>query len=150
MRSLFNKGAINKYLPGIILLSHGGLAMGMLDTVKLIMGNTENMAAFTLDEMDDAEKFRAAFLDAVEAFPAGVVIFVDMFGGSPCNQLLMSAHKITNKFCAISGMNLPLVTEAIAMRTIHTGDELYDAILKIIPGSIVNLNTIIAGLAEDD
>lgn len=149
MHIQFEKNTINKDLPGIILLSHGGLALGMLDTITLIMGKSENIAVLTLDEQDDPEYFRAAFLEIVEAYPSGAAIFIDMFGGSPCNQLLMSARCIKNNFCAISGMNLPLVSEAITMRSICKGDALAKAILSVAQDSIVDLEPVIDRLESD-
>lgn len=150
MNRRFDKAAVQRQLPGVVFISHGGLALGMLDTVTLIMGKQHNLAAFTLDENDDPILFREAFMEAVEAFCAGVVIFVDMFGGSPCNQLLLASGTIRTDFCAVSGMNLPLVLETIAMRRICRGKELYDAILAAAPASIVHLNKVIEELAADN
>lgn len=139
MRSCFHEEAIQKDLPGIILLSHGGLAMGMLETVGVVLGRAENFAAFSLDPEDDPAVFREAFIRAASAFPAGAVIFVDMFGGSPCNQLLLGASELSVPYCAFSGMNLPLISEAVAMRELCSGEELKSAIAAIVPHAIMDL-----------
>lgn len=148
MNNKFDKTQIREDLPGIVLLSHGALALGMLDTVSLVMGPLQNAAAFTLEAEDDPAAFQAAFTEAVSAFPAGTVVFVDMFGGSPCNRLLAGAEQITGPYCAFSGMSLPLLLEAAAMRELCKGEELREAIKAAIPNAAMDLREVIASLKE--
>ena len=146
MHSYFHEEAVRWELPGIILLSHGGLAIGMRETAEIVLGRTDNLAAFSLDPEDDPVSFREAFLRAAAAFPAGVVVFVDMFGGSPCNQLLLGAEEIPVPYCAFSGMNLPLISEAVAMRELCGGEALRTAILAVVPHAIMDLGAKIGEL----
>lgn len=39
---------VNENLPGIILLSHGPFAVSLLDTARMLFGDAENLAAFSL------------------------------------------------------------------------------------------------------
>ena len=41
---------VNENLPGIILLSHGPFAVSLLDTAKMLFGDSENLAAFSFEE----------------------------------------------------------------------------------------------------
>lgn len=141
MQIHFDKEAVVSNLPGIILLSHGRLAVGMVDTIRIVIGDTRNVAAFSLESNDDPEEYRKAFLDAVRTFSAGSVIFVDMFGGSPCNQLMMATQEMDLPLCAFSGMNLPLISEAISMREITQYQELRDTITEIIPYAIIDIQS---------
>ena len=43
----------------------------------------------------------------------GVIIFADMFGGTPCNQAL---QVVNDKIDLIVGMNLPVVMEVLSKR----------------------------------
>lgn len=149
MRTNFDRENIQENIPGIILLSHGALALGMMDTAGIVLGNTYNLAAFSLDPEDNPETFRSTFLAAAESFPAGVVIFVDMFGGSPCNQLLIGASDLKVSYCAFAGMNLPLLSEALSMRELYTGEALQMAIAEIIPHAIMDLGDLIQNLKEE-
>ena len=52
MHIKYDKAAIDPSLPGILLLSHGDLAIGLMDTVQAVIGTTSNIAAFTLSHED--------------------------------------------------------------------------------------------------
>ncbi len=135
----FNKADINPAIPGILLLSHGDLAIGLMDTVQAVIGTTTNIAAFTLSHEDDPLIYQKAFISAANSFPEGVVILLDVFGGTPCTRLLLSAQEIHVPFCAFAGMNFPLVSEAIAAREIFCGEELRTTIRDIVPYTIVDV-----------
>jgi len=149
MKKFFNEAEIQKEIPGIVLLSHGALALGMLDTARVVLGNAYNIAAFALEAADDPEVYRETFMRAVEAFPAGAIILVDMFGGSPCNQLFLASSQIKTPYCAFSGMSLPLVVEAATMRELYTGNELKEAIQATVSSAIVDLDAAIVELTAD-
>ena len=53
---------VNKDLPGIILLSHGPFAVSLVDTAKMLFGESENIAAYSLEPGDDIDKYREAFV----------------------------------------------------------------------------------------
>lgn len=146
MESIFDRNDIVPGLPGIILLSHGPLALGMLETTRLITDNTKNMAAFTVEAGDSPEDFAKAFAEAIELLPDEVIIFTDMMSGTPCNQLLLASASIDKPFLSFAGMNLPLVSEAVFMRRICSGQELEEAIMQAGAVSIVNLRVVIEEL----
>ena len=79
---------VNKDLPGIILLSHGPFAVSLVDTAKMLFGESENIAAYSLEPGDDIDKYREAFVEMINEFPEGSMILVDLFGGTPCNQVM--------------------------------------------------------------
>ena len=93
MHIKYDKAAIDPSLPGILLLSHGDLAIGLMDTVQAVIGTTSNIAAFTLSHEDDPSRYQEAFLSAANSFPEGSVILLDVFGGTPCTRLLLSAQE---------------------------------------------------------
>ena len=94
----------------ILLLSHGGLAKGMLNTLSLFAGENKNITAIS------------AYVDGCEPKPAlekfwrsvneedQVLIFTDIMGGS-VNQLVMPALSRPNTYI-FSGMNLPMLIQA--------------------------------------
>jgi len=131
---------IERKKPGILLISHGEYAVGLLDSVKLITGNTQNTLALILEAGDDIEKFKEEMFTLIGKFPAGVLIFLDLFGGTPSNQFLLGANKITSPFLAFCGMNLPMVLEAVTMRKTSTFDEIREMVLEAGRESIVYLN----------
>ena len=55
-------------LPGIVLLSHGSAALGILESVRLIYPEQPNLAALSLDMGDDTEEFYRKLEKLYQAF----------------------------------------------------------------------------------
>lgn len=115
---------INEKIPGIILLSHGPLAVSLIKTAQMIFGDNENIAAFSLEAGDDLDKYRKAFTETIEAFPENSVIFVDIFGGTPFNQLMRYIQESGKILEIVSGMNLPMLISTAIDRLEIDGKEL--------------------------
>jgi mannose PTS system EIIA component len=102
---------------GIVLVAHGGLAQEFIKTVGEIIGNDLQAAiGVSVDAMDDPEivtpKIEKAIKDVDQG--EGVLIFTDMFGGSPSHlalRFLRAGH-----IDVISGVNLPMLLEAFLER----------------------------------
>ena len=103
-------------LPGIVLLSHGSAALGILESVRLIYPEQPNLAALSLDMGDDTEEFYRKLEKLYQAFHGNCIFFADFNGGTPCNQLRI--FQIRNKvqvFGAL-GFSIPMVLSAIDSR----------------------------------
>lgn len=93
----------------LILASHGNLARGMADTVRMIVGEVPNMVTFVLerDAMEPISDQVRAELNSLDPSEE-VIICTDMVGSSVNNDmvgLLADYPQVT----LVSGMNLPLV-----------------------------------------
>lgn len=103
-------------MKGILLISHGPLAQGMFETAEIFFGqNIAQFAYLTLAADEDPEIFRAHLKEAIKEVNAGdgVIIFADLFGGTPCNQCAFIADEA---YQVITGMNLAMVMECLAQR----------------------------------
>lgn len=93
----------------VILASHGGLATGALDTVRMIVGEAPNVHAVTL-ERDDKEPITAKVEALVKGFSPDDAVYVltDMLGSSVNNSMVeyQAAHPDVT---VIAGMNMPMV-----------------------------------------
>ena len=103
-------------MVGILLVSHGMMAEGMMDSISMFFGdNIPQLDYMRLYSDSNADAFgvemgkRVAELDTGD----GVVIFADLFGGTPCNQAL---RLVSDKVHLIAGMNLPMVMEFLGTR----------------------------------
>ncbi|MGO4928387.1 PTS sugar transporter subunit IIA [Fundicoccus sp. Sow4_F4] len=117
---------------GIQVISHGKLSAGLIDSADMIIGDTENVVSNELKRGQGIEEFREEVKATTESIMSdkGVLIFVDMFGASPYNTSLINSRDIdSEKYKVISGMNLPLLIEAIANRGMMDLDQLYKHIL---------------------
>ncbi len=127
MHKIFNPGEIVPGVPGIVVLSHGSLAVSLVESVRFIMGDVDNIAAFSLEEGDDPNIFCKEFAKAIELFPSETIVFVDLFGGTPYNQLIMCSRRKGVNPLAISGVNMPMLIEAIVARTSSETNGLLNA-----------------------
>lgn len=149
MKVRFDSSHIDPSLTGLIVLSHGPLASALLDSAALLnMGELPNAAAFCLEDGDDLEAYRSAFVEAMRAFPAGCLVFVDIFGGSPSNQLMIASQtEDLGTVYAVSGVNLGMVLEASLNREGLTCEELHGQVMDGAALSIVNMTEKIQELA---
>lgn len=114
---------------GMVLLSHGNMAAGILDTLELIFGNSSNIRVGSLLAGQDIEHFKKQVLAEIQKADSGegVLVFVDLFGASPYNAAVYAKKtlEITNKKVRIvSGMNLSMVLEVATMLSSSNLEEL--------------------------
>lgn len=125
---------------GIQVITHGKMAEGMIDSVDMVLGDTENVVFNELKRGEDIEKFGGRVMETTKEVKSedGVLIFVDMFGASPYNVSFMNSREMeADKYKVIAGVNLPLLIEAISSRGMMTLDELYNHVLSMKSDSII-------------
>lgn len=110
-------------LPGIVLLSHGSAALGILESVRLIYPEQKNLAALTLDMGDDTEEFYREMEKLYEAFQGNCIFFADFNGGTPCNQLRIFQIRNKVQIFGALGFSIPMVLSAIDSRREGLGPE---------------------------
>lgn len=116
----------------IIVVSHANMAEGLVNSVELIMGATQGLTAVGLLPQDSFETFSRSISKVLKSKynEDGVLIMADLFGGTPCNVSALSINKEVDKDLpkmeCISGVNLPMVIEAISMRDSLPLGELKD------------------------
>jgi len=112
---------------GILIVTHGGFAEGLFNAVELIAGKQEKVKTIGLYHGDGIDEFSDKVKNAYEELDDGdgVIIFVDIFGGSPSN-VVMKLMTEKPKIKAITGVNMPMVVEAVMSRDGSTLDELCD------------------------
>ncbi len=104
---------------GILVVTHGDFGKGLLKSAELIVGKQNNTVALGLFHGDSIDDFREKIAKAIEKLDdgEGVLVFTDLYGGSPSNATAMNLREIPNiKFECITGVNLPMVLEALTMR----------------------------------
>lgn len=98
----------------LILASHGNLAEGMLNSVQLLAGPQKNISAITLKPGNSIEAFAQKLSNEIKNQinkEKHVLVLTDMFGGSSTNSALIALQNLD--FKCITGMNLPMVLEAV-------------------------------------
>ncbi|MGD0575737.1 MAG: PTS sugar transporter subunit IIA [Anaerolineales bacterium] len=104
-------------MVGIVLVSHGSMAEGMMDAARMIVGSMESVVSVSLKESDAAEDLMARIETALLEVDQGdgVLILVDAFGASPFNASARVAMQRKNVE-VITGMNLPMLLELAVQR----------------------------------
>lgn len=120
---------------GLLLISHGKMAEGMLDSLHLIMGECEQIRTASLVAGQDFENFKQNVISSIESLDTGegVLVFVDLFGASPCNATQYAMLKLKEKNIkvrTITGMNLPMLLETAAMRYSSSLEEVWEIARK--------------------
>ncbi|GEA92658.1 PTS mannose transporter subunit EIIAB [Pediococcus damnosus] len=105
-------------MVGIIIASHGEFANGILQSGSMIFGEQENVKAVTLKPSEGPDDIKGKLEAAIASFENQdeILFLVDLWGGTPFNQVnnLFEAHK--DKWAIVAGLNLPMLIEAYASR----------------------------------
>ena len=101
---------------GIVIVTHGRLAVEMLSAVQHIVGRQTHVKTVCIGPNDDIEERRNEIAAAIKAVDLGkgVVLVTDMFGGTPCNLAL--THLKKGKIEVLAGANLPSLIKLISVR----------------------------------
>ena len=101
---------------GIIIVTHGNLALELKSAMEHILGIQKNIEIISIKPDDDLEIKKSTLEESIKKVDEenGVIILTDMFGGTPSN-LAISLLKI-GKVEIISGVNLPMLIKLIGLR----------------------------------
>ena len=113
---------------GGLIVTHGRLAIELLNAAETIVGEIHHITAVSLgwhDDVDMATSMIEKALDRVRR-PDGVLILTDMFGGTPTN--ISSTFLDQDKVEVVTGVNLPMV---IKLAQIGEGQTLA-AVAKVV------------------
>lgn len=112
-------------MVGIILVTHGVMADGLLDAARMIVGAKEGVETVQLREEDDVEGLMARIEIAIQNVDAGagVLIMVDLPGASPFNASARLALQ-REELAVVTGVNLPMLAETLVQREGKSLEEL--------------------------
>lgn len=101
---------------GGIIVSHGKLAEELLNVLSIILGEVVNMEAISIGWYDDVEESRKKVNQCLKRVnqKSGVLIFTDMFGGTPSN--LSFSFLKNNRIEIITGVNLPMLIKFVSFQ----------------------------------
>lgn len=102
---------------GGLIVTHGRLAYELLAAAQKIEGRLEGIEAVPLDWNDTVDEAREKIRQALERIgrDRGVIIFTDMFGGTPSNISLSFLEK--DRVEIVTGVNLPMIVKFASLQT---------------------------------
>lgn len=119
----------------IILASHGPFAQGLLECAEMLIGEQENIAVISIQKESNINQVREQLFNTYQKINQGngVLILVDLLGGSPCN--LASELVLTQNDVALyCGINVPTLLEILGNRDLSL-NELHQIIIEVFPDS---------------
>ena len=98
-------------LIGALIVTHGNLANELLKAAQQIEADVAGIEAVPLEWSDSVDDAREKIRVAVEALAHknGIIIFTDMFGGTPSNLSLSFLEE--GRVEIVTGVNLPMIVK---------------------------------------
>lgn len=111
-------------MVGAVIVTHGRLASVLVEVAESIAGRIENIKTVSVNSSDTTENIRNMLASAVKEVDIGkgVIIFTDMFGGTPTNIALSLMEE--GRVEVITGVNLPVTLKFIGHRSDKTLSQL--------------------------
>jgi PTS system mannose-specific IIA component len=112
-------------MVGLLVISHGMLCEGIVDSVGMLAGQIEQLDTVSLKPGMAPETYQKMVREAGERLDtgSGVLVLVDLMGGTPFNTIAMLSQDLNVQI--LTGMNMAmLVTLALERTEETTLDEL--------------------------
>ena len=101
---------------GLVLVTHGQLAVEFRAAMEHVVGPQENVEAIAIGPDDDMEQRRTDIMEAIVRAEtgSGVILLTDMFGGTPSNLAIsvMESARVE----VLAGVNLPMLIKLASVR----------------------------------
>src|SRR4030065_2586008 len=130
---------------GGIIVSHGKLGEELLNALTIILGEAPNIESISIgwyDDVEDSKKKINLSLKRVDQ-KNGVIIFTDMFGGTPSN--LSFSFLKDNQEEIITGINLPMLIKFVSLQR---NNDLRDVARKVVEQGKKNIHLVSALLGS--
>ena len=127
----------------IILMTHGRVGEQMIEGLRMIVGITDEVYAVPLLPGMTVEEYMGQVSSLLEVQEKPSLLMVDMFGGTPSN----CAGGLSSKYPVdvISGVNIPMLIEAVQLRDLYSGEELRQHLVEAGVTGVNDLSKIMAG-----
>jgi PTS system mannose-specific IIA component len=138
---------------GILVLSHGSLSKGIVESGKMIVGTNEKVDFLGLYEGDNIDEFYDRTAKKIKELNdgSGVLVFSDLYGASPFKATAYCVKKLPEvNYRSISGVNFSMFIESVLMREAMDLDELTIHILKTGQEGIKELFTEAKSLSKEE
>lgn len=137
---------------GFILTGHGHFSNGLKSAIDMVAGEQPafEIVPFEGDKAGEyADTLRAA-ITKMRSEQDGVLVFVDLLGGTPFNQSMLVSADVDN-MAVVAGTNLPMLVELIMTRSFGdpTLGELVEKAVQVGKDGVTTM-TLGAAAADDD
>lgn len=136
-------------MVGIIVATHGGFANGILQSAGMVFDSQEDVIACPLMPEEGPNDLKNKMLKAIDSFKNKdeVLFLVDLWSGSPFNQASMLVEEHKDKWALVSGLNLPMLVEALSLRM--DGENAHSIAKQIVLSSRDEIKALPEGLLPE-
>ena len=94
---------------GVVIVTHVSLGQELIKAGEMILGQLKQVESVGIFNRESVDEMRSKIKDAIKRVDngSGVIILVDMFGGTPSNMAL--AFLEDEKVEVVTGVNLPML-----------------------------------------
>ncbi len=140
-------------MVGFVLTGHGQFSNGLASAIDMVAGDQEAFKVVPFEGSQAAtygDDLRQAIVELSETCE-GVLVFVDLLGGTPFNQAMMIAQDVEN-LQIVTGTNLPMLIELLFLRNGATLGDLAEQAVSVGTAGIMHksLDTLASDAAESD
>lgn len=101
---------------GLVLVTHGTLALALRDAMEHVVGKQQNLATVCIESDAAFEGQKAEIAKRISEVDSGdgVILLTDMFGGTPSNLAMSMAAQPNIEI--LGGVNLPMLVKLAKIR----------------------------------
>lgn len=116
---------------GILIVAHDQLGKALIDTSRMIYGDSENLKAVSFVHGEGLDILKNKIIDEVNEMETenGCMVLLDIFAGTPMNASIMAlGDREDVEF--VYGVNIPMLLEVLSMRDTCDVKELSNIALE--------------------
>ena len=131
-------------MVGLVLVCHGDMGAELVKAVEMIVGRVEAALSVSVKQESAPETLRDEIQDAIKKVDRknGVMVFTDMFGGTPSNIALAFLGETVE---VVTGVNLAMLIKFANHRDDKTLPELARLVQEAGKKSIVIASQMLKG-----
>ena len=134
-------------MTNVVIVTHGEFGAYLLEAAEMIIGaQPEGVELVSVSPRVSVEEVREHIAKALEKSrsPDGIIVFTDIFGGTPTNMALPLAQAMPEAE-VISGVNLNMLVSVFNYRGKMAKSELAKKIIEDGKKSICDVKALFAG-----
>ena len=134
----------------IVLASHGEQSKGMLNTVQMLLGPQENIAAYSLLPEQPITSLTEKLEEEIKTYgPGNIVFMTELMHGSPFNAVVSLTRNYD--LYHVTGINLAMLMNAIVERDDEssTTQSVSDAAMEAAADSFADVRKILLASNEE-
>jgi len=111
-----NRARLDFPMIGLVLVTHGRLAVEFRSALEHVVGPQKQIEAVTIGPDDDVEQRRKDILASIKRVDSGegVAVLTDMFGGTPSNLAISCMGQPNVE--VLAGINMPMLVKLAKVR----------------------------------